>query len=90
MEIKIKSNLSHEEYMALIDYIDKAGETRWGGTEIKKEPIYEILSIEKVSGNPPVYRDVTIDVREMTLDKFPEDRTKIRESFKGLIDLLYK
>ncbi len=86
MEIKIHS-LNHEEYTKLIDYIQKAENISGKGTEIKEVPIYQI-NVEKAIGNPPEYRGITLEFQDITLEQFPQDKQTIRNSLKGLIDLL--
>ncbi len=86
MEIKINS-LDHEEYSKLIDYIEKAGDISIEGEKIKKRSIYQI-HLENATGNPPIYRKITITVQDKVLNQFPQDKQTIRNSLKGLIDLL--
>ena len=87
LEIEIQ-NLNHDEYIQITSYIEDAGKIHWGD---KETPIYKLRSIENfVKGNPPRYYSFKIKVTRGELLRRPEDREKVKESLKGLMDLLFK
>ena len=86
MKIEISINgISHEKYNQVIDYLrDEKQKIRQKNAGKTLEKIYHFYV--KGNGNPPKY-DLTINLRR-PLEEFPEDAKKIKESFKGLIELL--
>lgn len=101
MELKIDS-LNHEQYTKLIEYLNKDIFPSQDVTKIGPISLYEIKSIENIQGiNPVRYENIILKIKtydemkkssgyiENTEKTIKEDKKRVKESIKGLIDLLF-
>ena len=87
MEINIPDiNIDHEKYNKIVNYLrSEKQKIRQKGAGKPLEDIYDFYS--KGRGNPPRY---TLNIKvKSALEEFPEESKKVKESLKGLINLLY-